>query len=378
MKKFVTVLLTVIMCLALFACGNADIPSGDVVPDGEIERPGDGGTSGEDNDADKDPDGDNDPDDNKDPEEDKEQDGDKDSDGDKDPGGDKEPDDGDDTPEEKYAKVVIMSGQSNMLGCTYFQHLSAQNVGAERYGRVSGEFGSVKILNDKEAKSIDDFVPVKAGQGNVPGDKRLCFGPELGMAEILSQKYPDETVYLIKVAYGGTSLYESWRTKSRPGGEAYCSLLLRTYAQSGIKVLSDAGLNPKVVGFCWMQGEADCEWSREAESKAYLSNLTTFVTDMRSEFNGYALDGKTMNFIDAYISDSPSWTFYKNVNNAKREFSNKDTHNYLLDTLAPDLAEKGVAGLIYSREEGDPMHYDSVSMLKLGNMFADAITYICG
>ena len=39
-----------------------------------------------------------------------------DSDGDKDPGGDKEPDDGDDTPEEKYAKVVIMSGQSNMLG----------------------------------------------------------------------------------------------------------------------------------------------------------------------------------------------------------------------------------------------------------------------
>lgn len=283
-----------------------------------------------------------------------------------------------DEKEESYTKVVLMAGQSNMLGCTFYEYLSSDNVGTERYERISKGFENVKLLQSPAA-SVDDFVSVRPGLGNQT-EEHLCFGPELGMAEALSEAYPDETVYLLKLGVGGSSLFRDWVTKSR-GSETYNYVYFKNIAESGLKLLYDAGLNPQIVAFCWMQGEADAEEGRPEWSNAYGSNLSAFVSDVRADFDSRALNGK-VNFIDAYISDSPDWVYYNNVNGGKLQVSKLDSHNYLLDTLATGLMEPGVRGLIYNRENTtlvpDIKHYDSVSMLKLGNMFGNQIAEICG
>ena len=286
-------------------------------------------------------------------------------------------------PKPEHAKVVLMAGQSNMLGCTFAEYLTPQSIGGERYEKVSGKFEGVRILLET-GNSLDDFVPVELGQGNkavMDGVYHKCFGPEVGMAEYLSEAFPDETIYLIKFAVGGSSLKEGWTSESRPPVN-YNYQYFKNVANSGLKILSAAGLAPKIVGLCWMQGEADAESTREAWSLEYGENLAALVSDLRMNFNAYAWTEHTLNFIDAYISNSPDWTFYKNVNAAKLSFSKKSAHNYLLDTLAPDLVEKGRNGLIFDREATtltpvDVKHYDSSSMLKLGNMFVEAVAELC-
>lgn len=282
--------------------------------------------------------------------------------------------------EEKYAKVVLMAGQSNMLGCTFAKYLSAQSLGQERYDTVSQPFENIRILIEGE----EEFIPVALGQGNRPSSGEVCFGPEVGMAEALTKAFPGEEMYLIKAAYGGTSLAEDWRGESRKdqnGNVSYCYHLFETTVKKGMEMLFAAGVNPKIVGMCWMQGEADAESGRQNWSLSYESNLEALIFDVRTQFDAYAFEGESLNFIDAYISDSPDWTFYENVNAAKLRCLQADSCHYLLDTLAPDLVEKGRNGLIFNREDTtlkpDIKHYDSTSMLKLGNMFGEAIADIC-
>ena len=273
-------------------------------------------------------------------------------------------------PEEPYAKAVLMAGQSNMLGCTLTRYLSPDSIGQTRYERISKPFETVRMITEPAA-SVEDFEPVRLGMGA----SETCFGPEAGMAETLSERFPGETVYLIKVAVGGSSLARDWT----PTG--YNTVYFRRVADSGLKALADAGLNPKIVGLCWMQGEADAEYPHRDWSESYRTNLSVFVAGMRDHFAAFARE-EQLPFIDAYISQSTDWTYYAAVNAAKRAFAGESENNRLLDTLAPGLMEPGTDGLIYFREDTtlspDIKHYDSASMLKLGNMFGEAVAEICG
>lgn len=262
-----------------------------------------------------------------------------------------------------YAKVIILSGQSNMFGSGKIADITKDSVGENRYKKLSNPINNVKILMS-EGNSLDDFKPIQLGEGHIWKDS---FGPELGVAEYFAEKYKDETVYVIKYALSGTRLWDTWVSPSRTdrdATEAYNNLI--KLVDNGLQILTDANLNPKIVGFCWMQGESDTVV--EEAFLNYYVNQCALAKDLRERYNEKSY-GDYMNFVDAKIG--PYWTFGGFVNEAKLQFRNDDTaHNFLLDTQAPNLVVEGVDGL--TRLEDD-IHYDSISVLKLGQMFAEQI-----
>ncbi len=267
-----------------------------------------------------------------------------------------------------FTKVVIMSGQSNMVGFSRVDRLTEQNIGAQRLTKLSQPIENVKILTE----NMQEFQPVRLGVGAYYD---ISFGPEIGLAEVLSQKYPNEDVYIIKFAVGGTSLFQDWKSPSMVDeGEnvSYCYHLLTQFIKAGLEKIES--LNPKIVGFCWMQGEADAENFDAAWD--YCDNLSKFVGDLRRLLDEKSVGGK-MNFVDAKIGNH--WQHQDIVNRQKERFAATSKHNHLLDTLLPNLVKEGVDGLIANEEPSatifpiDPLHYDATSMLKLGNMFGQQI-----
>lgn len=272
------------------------------------------------------------------------------------------------SPTEKpsYAKVVVLSGQSNMFGCSSTSYLTPESIGRARYNKLSNPIKNVKILM-KSGNAESDFTPIQIGVGD---DMKNYFGPELGIAEYLSNKY-NENIYVIKFAVGGSSLYQDWISESRGGQISYNYKILTDLIDNGLSILEQANLNPKIVGFCWMQGETD--GSFDSWTKEYYNNLSTFVGDLRNKYNAKSL-GENLNFVDAKIGTY--WTHYQEINNTKTRFSQTSNNNHLIDTLAPNLVDAGVDGLRADEEPHgavDPMHYDSKSMLKLGELFGEEI-----
>ena len=41
---------------------------------------------------------------------------------------------------------------------------------------------------------------------------KKTIGPELGLCEIFTEQYPGETIYLVKCAFGSTSMHQDWHT----------------------------------------------------------------------------------------------------------------------------------------------------------------------
>ena len=75
-----------------------------------------------------------------------------------------------------------------------------------------------------------------------------------------------------------------------------------------------------------------------------------------------------MYFIDSYISSSPYWIQYKTINKAKQAVCDSSSLNICVDTIEE--------GLTYDKEpigNADLAHYDSLSQIKLGNLFAESI-----
>ena len=133
-----------------------------------------------------------------------------------------------------------------------------------------------------------------------------------------------------------------------------------------MKYLLSKNYDAKIEGLCWMQGESD-SFSEET-SENYGVHLSNFIGDLRKDFSAYAAtDG--IAFVDAYIAASPAyWVYYEAVNRGKKEVAEQSPMNALVDTIAH--------GLTCSQEpEGTPdmAHYDSLSELKLGHLFAQEL-----
>ena len=115
-----------------------------------------------------------------------------------------------------------------------------------------------------------------------------------------------------------------------------------------------------------MQGESDSFSTKHATD--YEANLTAFIADIRKEFSDYA-DDDGIAFVDAYIADNPVyWVYCDMVNASKKAVADSSDMNLLVDTIA--------AGLTCSEEPVDApdlAHYDSLSEIKLGNMFIEAM-----
>lgn len=282
----------------------------------------------------------------------------------------------DDTPEnivtekdpENVAKVIILSGQSNAVG-TSVNYLLKQNIGNEKYSKYASGISNVKILFYNEcldasgkvvfAQKSASFVDVKPGQGVNP----TMFGPELGLAAYLSETYPDETFYIIKYAVGGATLHNHFNPTTTGTDSNECLISLDETIENGLSLLEDQGLTPKIVGMLWMQGESDSYLASLAYN--YYELETALIAHIREKFADYA-SVRGIAFIDAAISNSGMWSNYLALNYSKILIS-RDSHlNYFIDTNAH--------GLTTLEENADYAHYDSTSMLLLGQLFGQALS----
>lgn len=264
--------------------------------------------------------------------------------------------------EGKRATVILLGGQSNASGCSRDDYLQ-KNVSEEKYNEYKSGYDNVYInYFSSGTNESRGFVKCGAMQGEGGG----FFGPELGLAEKLHETYPDEQFFIIKYAWGGTNLFDQWRAPSSKGptGEIYKAFV--SFVEESMGYLIQKNYDVKIEGMCWMQGESDS--FSEDNGRDYETNLSDFVKDIRRRFSRYASDDGIA-FVDALIADNPVfWVYCDLVNASKRAVAASSPINALIDTNA--------AGLICTEEpteQPDIPHYDSLSEIKLGHLFAEEI-----
>ena len=269
--------------------------------------------------------------------------------------------------EPKPVDVVVISGQSNAVGCTHTKCI-ARSIGSMKEKEYMRGYEGVQIAYDSWTKDVDgnnnaifysqnkskdnNFVKVMLGQGN----SLATFGPEIGIAERMHEKYAGK-LFLIKYACGASNLKDDWAKRNSPMYNRFIE-----YVKLQMGNLKDQGYIPTIKAFCWMQGEGD---SYDGYYQEYYDNLKEFVGNVRTDLKELS-GNKDMPFIDAGINNSPQWQYYRKVNEAKEQFANDSDNNIYIDTIA--------AGL-HTNEEPfdtpDTAHYDTESQVQLGNLFAE-------
>lgn len=261
----------------------------------------------------------------------------------------------------KRARVILLGGQSNASGCSHNEYLK-KNVSVDKYSEYESGYDNVYINYLSGAKMSEGFVKCSVGQGEIDNG----FGPELGLAEKLNEMYPNETFFIIKCAWGGTNLFEQWLSPSSEGktGDLYKKFV--KFVETSMDYLESKNYDVEIEGMCWMQGESDSFSVENATD--YEIHLRNFIKDIRKKFEKYApSDG--IAFIDAYIADNPVyWVYCDLVNESKDVVAAESEMNALIDTIS-----EGLCCSEEPEETPDMAHYDSLSQIKLGHLFAEEI-----
>ncbi len=234
---------------------------------------------------------------------------------------------------DKPLKIFILAGQSNMVG-----HGKAEEGRNPKYDpkgpkgkdnpqEIPGGVGSLRaMVNESPAKfgpkgttplvdadgkwivrkdvKIYAYCNKKTTKGGLglgyaePG-ATTWFGPEFGFGHVIGNALAED-VLIIKVATGGTSLAENWRSPgavTKRGGEVgpqYAHMITTVkavLADIGKEFPEFAGRKYEVAGFGWHQGWQDgCDAKMAAE---YEANMADFIQDVRKEF------GAGMSFVIA-------------------------------------------------------------------------------
>ncbi|MBE6674900.1 MAG: sialate O-acetylesterase [Ruminococcaceae bacterium] len=261
--------------------------------------------------------------------------------------------------EGKSVKVVLLLGQSNATGCALNSYLE-ENVGKEQYSVYEQGFSDVLInysVDNQLNSSNGEFVKTGIGFGH----KSEYFGPELGIAERLTEECPGETFVILKYTYSGSCLKTQWLEK-KDRGDIYkaCIKFTETYMDA----LLESNYNASLDAICWMQGESDAIGKTADE---YYDNQKRFVSFLREDLGKYASCGGIY-FIDAGIQEGTIFPRYEVVNEAKARFASESPLNLYFSTI-----EEGLTTKYEPKENPDLPHYDSMSELKLGYLFAEHI-----
>lgn len=263
----------------------------------------------------------------------------------------------------KPAKVIVLLGQSNATGCSLTSYLREQ-VTAEEYACFQAGYPNVRInfcMDDHKYSTQGAFVPTGLDCGAGVG----CFGPELGMAQILAEAYPDEQIFILKYTMSGYSLHHHWLC-ARGRGSIYeaCMAFVRTYMDQ----LRAQNYDAQIGAICWMQGESD---TTDFKASCYFENQVAFVSYLREDLASYAREGGIY-FIDAGISSSPyCLPAYPAINEAKERFAALSPLNLYFSTI-----DAGLTTLYEPEGNPDLGHYDALSELELGRMFGRCILRI--
>jgi len=251
------------------------------------------------------------------------------------------------------AHVILLCGQSNATGQTLNSYLK-KNVDSDKYNEYKNGYKNVLINYsvDPAPPHTSDykFVPVALGQG--ADDNR--FGPEIGIASYLTKHFPDEKFYIVKVSQSGSGINTHWAENSTP------YRILTREMDTIFESFEEMGLEPEIFALCWMQGETDA--MGEGTARGYYGLQKDLFKRLLDKYSDYAIDSGVTT-ITAGISDY--WEYHELVNDAKKQYAKDGKNRYHFDTQRLKLT--------YKLENDDPAHYDSLSMIKLGETFGKYI-----
>lgn len=272
------------------------------------------------------------------------------------------------------SRIIVMAGQSNAAGVGHFQYLY-NSLEQAKIDEINNGYSNVLITGYSHGDYLDGFRPVSADIHSATATTPGTFGFEVGLADRLSKAYPDETTYIVKVAYGGSSLNYDWISPSSSDidsipeldngmGRGFLYDLLETSLSNTIATLSETtNTIPIVEAFMWMQGESDAVF--EQTTNLYLTTFENLLTDFTMTFK----DNLSYKFTvyDAAISETSQWELAVQMNEIKRSRVNQNNvyieTNERLTTLFEPIGSAA-----------DSAHYDAACYIDLGHMFAD--TYL--
>ena len=256
-------------------------------------------------------------------------------------------------------KVILLYGQSNATGISQNAYLFGND--PDTYSHAYSGYDNIMInfITENGLNSSNgEFVNVKLGQGGGSS----FFGPEVGIADNLYTRFPDEQIFIIKYSWGGSILHNQWLDGKSNRGELYNAAI--NFTKASLEYLKSKGYIVEIAGLCWMQGESDAV--RGEYSSNYYNNTKRlakfFREDLKKYYNNHLL------FIDAGIEEIDFWPDYIKINDAKKKYSNENEYNIYFSSSELNLTTN-----IEPVDNPDVAHYDSLSMLKLGRKFASYI-----
>ena len=263
--------------------------------------------------------------------------------------------------------VFILSGQSNMVGSGQLADLTE----AQRAPIPQARFWN--------GTTFETYVPGKTVTS--ANDKR--FGPELAFARNVPGATADAPIYLIKFAVGGRPLHAGWdhakwmgpapgpnRETFYPGekpgdpnvGKLHKKLLSRVLP--ALKHLKDQGIDYRVRGVLWMQGEADAKEAIPAMT--YAKSLKQWHQRLLEDI-GAAPCPLVFGQVLPYSPPAARFTHRDEVRASQahldRDSGHTDSYPWarMVPTEDMPLAK-------------DTVHYNAAGQLKLGAAFAEALS----
>ena len=248
-------------------------------------------------------------------------------------------------------RIIIVAGQSNAVGCTSL--LGLKDYKEDVYDASKDGYDNILL------SSYCDFHTASSEfeQGLRQLEGYNAFGPEIGIAHKLSKRNKNEKFYILKTAWGGTSINSNWL---KEGKRAYHYNISMDYLKSKLDELKGKNIFIDSITLCWMQGESD--GSDEISAMKYQENETAIFNYFREDLAPYS---NKVGIVDAFISTLKGNRFAKDVNKAKLKVKRE-----LDDIKVIRTNGECIGALKLTFPEGENSHYDSKSMYKLGVAFA--------
>lgn len=187
------------------------------------------------------------------------------------------------------ALVFLVAGQSNAVGCGVLSpEIHAADGLAQRRPLVPGSTAIEVGLPIAAAAYTHSYIwvpSIKAfqtvdPQSNLrpPELNKRGHGMELPVLWELEKRFPENDIFVIKHAHGGSNLYRHWKPENQSGKNGFYSMWLESYRE-GIASLKKDYPEVRVIGLYWDQGESD----GDKAATEYEANLTHFISVLRRD-----------------------------------------------------------------------------------------------
>ncbi len=184
-------------------------------------------------------------------------------------------------------------------------------------------------------------------------------GPELSFARRVANK-TNAPIAIIKCAAGGTHLGGDWNPDEPQGFKMYPATL--SLIQASLQQLKDAGLNYRIEGFMWHQGENDM--FNEEYMASYGKNLKNFISKWRRDLNT-----PDLKFYIGELCTKTIWGMDLRPRMYAISLGQKSVTN--VDPLAEYIPTSHV-GVEIGSGVGLHYHYGTLGQLEHGINYADA------